>query len=119
MNAAKRQTAVVICPGRGTYTKTELGYLKKHRGKTQGADQLITGLDASLRAMGQPTVSELDNADKFALKTHTPGEYASTLIYACSAADALAVNPDKYEVVAVTGNSMGWYSALEIGRAHV
>ncbi len=109
-----RQTAVVVCPGRGTYTKTELGYLKKHRPR---ANALIEGLDRRLKAQGQPTVSELDSAEKFALKTHTPGEFASTLIYACSAADFLAIDREKYDVVAVTGNSMGWYSALGLAGA--
>lgn len=109
-----RQTALVVCPGRGTYTKTELGYLKKHRPL---AAALIDGLDQRLLALGQPTVSDLDNAEKFALKTHTPGEFASTLIYACSAADFLAIDREKYDIVAVTGNSMGWYSALGIAGA--
>lgn len=109
-----RQTAVVICPGRGTYTKTELGYLKKHRPRSAA---LIAGLDQRLKALGQPTVSELDGADKFALKTHTPGEFASTLIYACSAADFQAIDREKFDIVAVTGNSMGWYTALAVAGA--
>jgi hypothetical protein len=107
-----RKTAVVICPGRGTYTKTELGYLNKHRPKVDG---FISRLDSRLEALGEPTVSALDGAKVFSLKTHTPGEYASTLIYACSAADFMAINSDKIEVVAVTGNSMGWYTALALG----
>lgn len=114
MSAAKRQTAVVVCPGRGTYTKTELGYLKAYR---PGIDGFVAKLDQRLTKLGQPTVSELDNADKFALKTHTPGEFASTLIYACSAADFRAINRDKIDIVAVTGNSMGWYSALGLAGA--
>jgi hypothetical protein len=109
-----KETAVVVCPGRGTYTKTELGYLKQHR---PAREPLIAALDARLAALGQPTVSELDNAEKFALKTHTPGEYASTLIYACSAADFQAIDRDRYDIVAVTGNSMGWYTALALAGA--
>jgi len=110
-----RQTAVVICPGRGTYTKNELGYLKKHR--PAAIEALLAGLDGRLEALGEPTVTALDNAPKFSLKTHTPGEYASTLIYACSAADFAAIDREKYEIVAVTGNSMGWYTALALGGA--
>lgn len=109
-----RKTAAVICPGRGTYTKTELGYLKKHRPRF-GAH--LGQLDQWLAARGESTVSSLDDADKFALKTHTPGEYASTLIYACSAADFMAIDRDAFEIVAVTGNSMGWYSALALAGA--
>lgn len=104
-----RKTAAVICPGRGTYTKTELGYLKKHGAR---AAKLVSRMDARLKALGKPTISELDGAERFSLKTHTPGEYASTLIYTCSAADFSVIDPEKFDVVAVTGNSMGWYSAV-------
>lgn len=109
-----KQTIAVVCPGRGTYTKTELGYLKKHR---PAQEPFLNRLDQWLAAKGQPTVSDLDNAKQFSLKTHTPGEYASTLIYACSAADFMAIDRDKYEIVAVTGNSMGWYTALALAGA--
>lgn len=111
---AMRKSAVVICPGRGTYTKTELGYLNKHRPRIDG---FLSRLDSRLEALGEPTVSSLDGAKTFSLKTHTPGEYASTLIYACSAADFMAINGDQIEVVAVTGNSMGWYTTLALGGA--
>lgn len=106
--------ALVIAPGRGTYTKTELGYLKKHRPRRQA---LLAGLDARLAALSLPTVSELDEAERFSPATHTPGERASTLIFACSAADFLAIDRAQYDIVAVTGNSMGWYTALWCGGA--
>ena len=109
-----RKTAAVICPGRGTYTKTELGYLHKHR---PSIGPFLGGLDHWLKERGEPSVSELDNAAKFSLKTHTPGEFASTLIYACSAADFMAIDRDRFEIVAVTGNSMGWYTALALAGA--
>jgi acyl transferase domain-containing protein len=109
-----RKTAVVICPGRGTYTKTELGYLARHR---PAIDAFVERLDGRLAALGEPTVSALDGAASFSLKTHTPGEYASTLIYACSAADFAAINRESIDIVAVTGNSMGWYTALALGGA--
>jgi [acyl-carrier-protein] S-malonyltransferase len=104
-----KKTAAVICPGRGTYTKTELGYLKKHGPPVK---PLINRLDQRLQKIGKPTISELDGAERFSLKTHTPGEFASTLIYGCSAADFTLIDRDKFDIVAVTGNSMGWYSAL-------
>ena len=106
--------ALVIAPGRGTYTKTELGYLNKHRPRHQ---VFVDALDARLAARGALTVSALDHATKFSPATHTPGENASTLIYACSAVDFLAIDRDRYEIVAVTGNSMGWYTALWCGGA--
>ena len=41
-----------------------------------------------------------------------PGDNASLLIYACALADFAAIDRERFEVVAVTGNSMGWYLAL-------
>lgn len=107
-----KKTAALICPGRGTYTKAELGYLKKHGAK--GAE-LVNRVDGRLKTLGKPTVSELDGAERFSLKTHTPGEYASTLIYTCSAADFSVIDADRFDVVALTGNSMGWYTAVGLG----
>jgi malonyl CoA-acyl carrier protein transacylase len=112
-----KATALVICPGRGTYTKTELGYLRRQQGRKTAVDRLVGILDDKLAALGEPTVSALDGAEQFSLKTHTPGEYASALIYACSAADFLSIDRDKYDIVAVTGNSMGWYTALSLAGA--
>lgn len=109
-----KKTAVVICPGRGTYTKTELGYLKRYRPRFAAE---IAAVDARLAGLGQPTVTELDDAEKFSLKTHTPGEFASTLIYSCSLMDFLAIDRGKFDIVAVTGNSMGWYTALACAGA--
>lgn len=109
-----KKTAAVICPGRGTYTKTELGYLKKHGA---AAKPLIDRLDQRLKKIGKPTISDLDGAERFSLKTHTPGEFASTLIYGCSAADFTVIDRDRFDIVAVTGNSMGWYSALGLAGA--
>jgi len=45
------------------------------------------------------------------------GEHASPLIYACSLSDFLSIDQKKYEIVAITGNSMGWYSALALSGA--
>lgn len=106
--------ALVIAPGRGTYTKTELGYLNKHRPRS---GNFISALDSRLAALGAVTISELDQAQRFSPATHTLGENASTLIYACSAADFLAIDRQRYEIVAITGNSMGWYTALWCGGA--
>lgn len=107
------KTAVVICPGRGTYTPTELGYLKRHF-----ADKALLGaFDAARTALGQQTLSELDGADRYSHATHTRGDNASALIYAATLGDFLAIDRDAVEIVAVTGNSMGWYSALACAGA--
>ncbi len=104
-----KQTALVICPGRGTYNAAELGYLKTHHSDKA---EMIAKLDALRREQGQIPISELDAADKYAPSVHMTGDNASLLIYACALADFAAIDREKYDVVAVTGNSMGWYLAL-------
>ena len=105
-----RPTAVIICPGRGTYNKPELGTLSR----THGGDPLITQWDEMRSHAGQETLTALDTADRFSAARHTTGDNASALIYACSFLDARAVF-DTHDVLAVTGNSLGWYIALAAG----
>jgi len=105
-------TAVVICPGRGTYTKAELGYLARHH--ADKAD-LIAAFDRERAALGQETLRALDGAARYSVARHTRGDNASALIYACTLADFQALNG--VDIVAVTGNSMGWYSALACAGA--
>jgi acyl transferase domain-containing protein len=111
---AEREAALVVCPGRGTYGKAELGYLKRHH--AERAD-LIAGFDRIRSDRGQPTLSELDGADRFSPALHTRGDIASPLIFAASYADFLAIDRSRFDVAAVTGNSMGWYTALAVAGA--
>jgi acyl transferase domain-containing protein len=74
-------------------------------------------LDAMRTDSGFPTISSLDNAASFSPSLHTKGEHASTLIYACSYADFQSIDQSKYEIVAVTGNSMGWYLTLAFAKS--
>ncbi|MCZ4352770.1 ACP S-malonyltransferase [Roseovarius aestuarii] len=101
--------AVLICPGRGTYNKPELGYLSRHH----SGHPLLDTFDGLRRDAGQTPVSELDSAARFSNAVHTVGDAASPLIYAASYLDAQSL-ADDIEVVAVTGNSMGWYIALAV-----
>jgi malonyl CoA-acyl carrier protein transacylase len=103
----------VICPGRGTYNAAELGYLARHFPDPA----LLARFDAERAAQGQPALSALDGAATFSLATHTRGDNASGLIFAASYGDFLALDRQGIEVVAVTGNSMGWYSALACAGA--
>jgi [acyl-carrier-protein] S-malonyltransferase len=103
------RTAVVICPGRGSYTKSEIGYLRRYHIDKLG---MLAGFDAERRALGQEELLALDGASSYSLARHTRGDNASALIYACTLCDFLSIDRDKIAVVAVTGNSMGWYSAL-------
>lgn len=104
------KTAVLICPGRGSYTKTELGSLARALDPA-----LIARFDQLRTAEGQETLSALDAAVSYSVARHTRGDNASALIYGCSYGDAQALRG--VQVVAVTGNSMGWYSALACAGA--
>ena len=104
------KTAVLICPGRGTYGKAELGSLRGFPDKG-----LLARFDAERARQGQETLSALDGAEAYSVARHTRGDNASALIYACTLGDAMALKG--VEVVALTGNSMGWYSALACAGA--
>jgi [acyl-carrier-protein] S-malonyltransferase len=108
------EAALVVCPGRGTYGKAELGYLKRfHADKSA----LIGTFDRLRAGRGQPTLSELDGADRFSPALHTRGDIASPLIFAASYADFLDIDRSRFGIAAVTGNSMGWYTALAVAGA--
>ena len=110
-----RKTALVVAPGRGTYGKGELGSIARIHG-TRFAE-LIASFDAQRRDRGQPTVTELDGADRFSVAMHMRGDVAAPLIYSATALDFLSIDRERYDIVAVAGNSMGWYSALALGGA--
>ncbi|MEW6989247.1 ACP S-malonyltransferase [Colwelliaceae bacterium 6441] len=114
MTENKKQRAVVICPGRGTYNKEELGYLSLYHGDKV---EFIEHIDQYRALKGQVPISELDAMENYNMRTHTAGENASALIYACAHSDHQMINRDLYDVVAVTGNSMGWYIALAVAGA--
>lgn len=110
-----RRTALVVAPGRGTYGKGELGSIARLHGLRFG--DLIAGFDAQRRDRGQPTVSELDGAERFSVATHMRGDVAAPLIYTATLLDWLSIDREAFDIVAVAGNSMGWYSALALGGA--
>lgn len=107
------RTAVLICPGRGTYNKAELGYLHRHHADKAA---LFAGFDAARAMLGQEEVTALDGATRYAVSKYARGDVASPLIYASALADVQSLAED-IEVVAVTGNSMGWYIALAAAGA--
>ena len=111
---SSKKTALVVAPGRGTYNKEELGYLARHH---SGGGSLVKAMNEAREALGQETVSALDEAKRYSISHHTRGDNASPLIYACAYSDFDAINRDEYDVVAVTGNSMGWYIALACAGA--
>ncbi len=104
--------AVLVCPGRGTYGKAELGLLARlHAAKAA----LFAPWEAERARLGQESLAALDGAAAFDPARHTAGDNASALIFAATLADAADLRG--VELVAVTGNSMGWYSALAAGGA--
>ena len=104
-----KKRALVVCPGRGTYNASELGYLQKHHAARA---EVVGVVDAVRAEKGQVPVSDLDKAEKYAPSVHMTGDNASPLIYASALADFAAIDRDAFDIVAVTGNSMGWYLAL-------
>lgn len=107
------RTAVLICPGRGTYNKPELGYLHRHHADKAA---MLAGFDRTRAALDQEEVTALDGATRFSVSKYSRGDIASPLIYASALADAQSLAED-IEIVAVTGNSMGWYIALAAAGA--
>ena len=108
-----RESVLVVCPGRGTYGANELGTLARYH----AGDPLLANFDRLREDHGAETITALDSAPSFSTKRHGSGENASPLIYAASLLDFLALDPAKFEIVAVCGNSMGWYTALACAGA--
>ncbi|CUS47748.1 MAG: acyl-carrier domain protein [Idiomarinaceae bacterium HL-53] len=111
-NTKKR--VVVVCPGRGTYNRNELGYLARYHERQR---HLLAEFDSLRQAQGRATLSALDSAPLFKSREHLQAQNAAPLIYSCALFDFLNLNSDSYEIVAVTGNSMGWYIALACAGA--
>ena len=111
----KKPTAVLLCPGRGSYTKDELGFV----GRTVRPGPVAAALDACddwRRSQGRQPLREIDGAEKFRPGLHLDGENAAELIYFGTMAHAEALR-ERYEIVAVAGNSLGWYTALPASGA--
>jgi len=109
--AAARRRVVVICPGRGSYGPADLGSLSRPLpdASREAFRTVLEETDARRGDGGDPTLSALDGAERLTA-AHSAGEHVSPLILACTAADFLRV--ERCHVVAVAGNSLGWYSAL-------
>lgn len=113
-----RQRVAVLCPGRGSYTAAQLGSLGG-LDRDPGAEdlrQLIDTVDQRRAAEGEPGVREMDSAERFA-SAYLAGHNAAPLIFSVSAYQFGWLDPEKIELVAVGGNSMGWYSALAFAGA--
>src|SRR5690606_20236412 len=109
---------VVVAPGRGSYNRTELQYLRRFAEHPNAAArrELLARADRLRAEQARIPVSELDEASAYQTSKHLPGENASALIFTCGAAD-YALLHERHEICAVLGNSMGWYSTLYTGGA--
>jgi len=112
-----KKNMAIICPGRGSYTKNELGYLTHRAQQVPGGIEVVKILDHLRSKDKLPTLTELDQAPQFKTRVHTKGEHASALIFACSYLDFLSIDTSKYDIGCVLGNSMGWYISLVVAGA--
>ncbi|MEO1657746.1 MAG: ACP S-malonyltransferase [Pseudomonadota bacterium] len=112
--SSKRKRVVVVLPGRGSYGAAQLGYLRKHH---QSFRTKLAKIDARTGENGATPARELDDRPSFVPSVHLAGRNASNLIYACALADVAAIDVERYEIVAVCGNSLGWYLTLAAGGA--
>jgi len=102
-----KPTALVLCPGRGTYQKAEFGSLRPFY-----QSEILAQIDKTRRTLNLPSVSELDGADKYLPALHQQPANNAALIFAAGLCQFAAINRDDYQLVAVSGNSMGWYTAM-------
>jgi len=110
-----RPRAVLFCPGRGSYTKDELGFVGRTLRPGPVADALAA-CDDWRRAQGRPSLREIDGAEKFRPGLHLDGENAAELIYFGTLAQVEHLR-ERYRILAVAGNSLGWYTALPAAGA--
>lgn len=101
--------AVILCPGRGSYTEKTLRSLPE-------GHPWVERVEALRREYGLCSLLELDRAAKWDPKVHLAPQNVSPLIWLVSMLDAAAAARE-YKLVAVAGNSMGWYTALAVGGA--
>jgi len=102
-----KQRALILCPGRGSYSRDSLGSLKGIINSPS-----LDAFDAMRAGHNRPTVRQMDGMNAFKSAIHIRGENASALTAGISLADLDQINHDAFDVVGVIGNSMGWYTAL-------
>lgn len=106
----------VVFPGRGSYGPAELGSLAHLAASSANAARVVgdvvAAMDAPRREAGRISVAELDASTKFDPETHLAGENASALIVACGLAEMLLLESAGASIAGVTGNSLGFYTAL-------
>ncbi len=105
-------STLVVAPGRGSYQKQELGYISHNLNDTAAGAELLAGFDQSRIKLGLSTVSSLDQAPHFNFRRYQQADNAAALILASGFIDYQALQQSCYQPTVITGNSMGWYTAL-------
>jgi len=100
---------VALCPGRGSYTEATLRSLP-------ATEPLVARAEAVRAEFGLEALHALDGAARFEPARHLAPANVSPLIYVKTMLD-LERAARSYELVAVGGNSMGWYTALAAAGA--
>ena len=88
-----KKRIVVICPGRGTYTRETSGYLNPYDITIQSQ---IKWIDKQRKNAGLQTISELD-ASTFKAKTHMVGENAAEIIQMASIAISMGAKKSDFD----------------------
>lgn len=101
--------AVVLCPGRGSYAEKQLGSLPPDH-------DLVRAAERRRSDYGLEPLLALDQAERFEPARHLRPAHVSPLIYVKAMIDATAAAAE-HDVVAVGGNSLGWYIALAVSGA--
>lgn len=99
----------VLCPGRGSYTR-------KTRNVLDAGHPFVARAEAVRSEYDLPSLLQLDTNSKWQNDVHLRPDNVSPLIWLHSMIDARKA-AESHEVVAVAGNSMGWYTALAVAGA--
>ena len=110
MSQTTPRRLLLLCPGRGSYGRAQIGTLPPESPTVRQLNQLRA-------EAGRPTLTALDATERFFPALHLAGEHASLLTFGYTLADLESLDPDKAQTVAVVGNSMGWYTALAAAGA--
>lgn len=100
---------VIMCPGRGSYTEKELGSLPPDH-------DLVRAAERHRADFGLEPLLALDQATRFEPARHLRPAHVSPLIYVKAMIDATQASAE-HDVVALGGNSLGWYIALAASGA--
>ena len=103
-------SSIAICPGRGSYTKKELGQLNRWYRLASAAETIEIG-EKVREARKLKSLLDLDGRKKFG-SFHLHAENASPMIALLTLLEWEHLNREKLDIVGITGNSMGWYTTL-------